>query len=356
MTVKSAWWDYEVHFSQSIADALRAIDGTQEAFVVIDKNVLELHCESLRPLREKFPVYAVQASESTKSFDGVGDFVEWLIEQRAVRTATIIAVGGGCIQDLAGFTAHIYYRGISWLYVPTTVLSQADSCIGAKTGINVLPFKNQLGVLHAPKAVAIAVDFLATLPDVEVMSGYGEIVKLSVTSPRHFLERLEEALSRGSLRNPEILELIKSSLIAKREVVEEDEYESGLRRVLNYGHSFGHALEACSGHAIPHGLAVLWGIDLINWLGVRWGLTDPDIAKKLERLIRRDFAYQLPIEPLAEHLLEMLARDKKVTHGIMNFASLHRPGKFVFESRPIDDALLADVTEYLQSDYVFRPR
>lgn len=354
MTVKSAWWDYEVLFAEAVGDAVQTLSGLDEAFMVIDENVLMRHSESLRPLCDRFPVYKVLANEETKSLLGVQALVDWLIEHRAVRSATIIAVGGGCIQDLVGFTAHIYYRGISWIFLPTTLLSQADSCIGAKTGINVLPFKNQLGVLHAPRKITIAAEFLETLPDLEIMSGYGEIVKLSVTSSHHFLDTLEEALSLGGLRNAQVLALIKASLIAKREIIEADEYENGLRRILNYGHSFGHALEACSGHAVPHGLAVLWGISVINWLGVRWGITDAQTAERLDRLMRDHFAYVLPIEPSSEELLEMLARDKKVVHGMMNFAVLDQPGSFTLEARPIDEALLRSVSDFLSSEYVFR--
>jgi 3-dehydroquinate synthase len=354
LRIASAQWDYDVEFSDTIAGALHQLSSRQECFIVCDVNVYRLHEAALAPLCKQFPSYVVEATEETKSLAGVQTLVDWLIENRAVRSATLIAIGGGTIQDLVGFTAHIYYRGVDWFFLPTTVLSQADSCIGAKTGINVLPFKNQLGVLHSPKGVAIVSEFLETLPDIEVASGYGEIVKLSVTSSHHFLDRLELGLASGGIRNPMHLELTHSSLVAKKEIIELDEYESDLRRILNYGHSFGHALEACSNHAIPHGLAVLWGITVINWLGCRWGMTDPQTAQRLEDLIRNNFDYRLPLKPEPEDLLEMLSRDKKVSRGQMNFAVLNRPGEFSIAPRALDDALRLQVQEYLSTDYVFR--
>lgn len=348
--IHSLQWDYDVEFTETIA-AVRDID---DAYIVCDENVALLHAAALEPLLTSRSSYIVPATEETKSFAGVGRLVDWLIEQRAVRSSTIIAIGGGCIQDLVSFTAHLYYRGINWVFLPTTVLSQSDSCIGAKSGINVLPYKNPLGVMHSPRRIIITTEFLSTLPDVEVASGYGEIVKLSVISSRHFLPLLESALADGGIRNPRLLELTRASLAAKQEIIEIDEYETDLRRILNYGHSFGHALEAISGHQVPHGLGVLWGIDVINWLGVRWGITSADDAATLAAIIREHFDYTLPVTPTADALIDMVARDKKVANGLMHLAVLVKPGELAIVPKPLDDELRTLVSEYLETDYVFR--
>lgn len=360
LTIRSRQGDYLVEFHERIEEAVTALIKDESSrgsdiYVVCDENVARLHEQSLAPLLDLYPTLILPATEETKALSGVSRLVDWLIEHRAVRTSTVIAVGGGCIQDLVSFTAHLYYRGISWIFLPTTVLSQADSCIGAKSGINVLPFKNQLGVLHSPREIFVAAEFLETLPDLEVASGYGEIVKLSVTSSRHFLTLLESALAEGGLRNPHLLELTHASLAAKQEIIEEDEYESDLRRILNYGHSFGHALEALSNHQIPHGLGVLWGIDIINALSVQWGVTSTQIASRLTQLIRGNFDYSLPLVPTADELVDMLARDKKVAHGKMHFALLVDEGEFVLDPRPLNSELRRQVAEYLETDFVFRP-
>ena len=354
LSVRSLQGDYPVDFTEFISDVVEQLLAFPEVLVVCDRNIADLYREQLAPLMSERPTLLVTANEEAKSLTGVADLVRWLIEQGAVRSTTVIAIGGGCIQDLVSFTTHIYFRGIRWIFVPTTVLSQADSCIGAKSGINVLPYKNQLGAMHSPRHILICTEFLTTLPDLEVASGYGEIVKLSVTSSRHFLGTLKSGLSDGGLRNPHLLALTRASLVAKQEIIEEDEYESDLRRVLNYGHTFGHALESLADHGVPHGLAVLWGIDVINRLGVLWGITDAEVAGELAWLIETYFDYRLPIEPSVEDLLGMVGRDKKVSEGRIHFAVLARPGVFVIEPRDIDAVLAEQVGIVLEESRVFR--
>jgi len=357
--IQSRQWDYDVTFATDIAGAIDQLnlEGTH-ALVVVDEQVALAYDAELAPLTQQHPTLILPATEATKSLAGVGQLIDWLLANNAVRSSRIVAIGGGCIQDLVSFTAHVYYRGIDWVFLPTTVLSQSDSCIGAKSGINVLPYKNPLGTLHSPRQIAITTAFTQTLPDLEIASGYGEIVKLAVTGPRHFFGRLKDALDEGGIRTPHLLELTRASLAAKQVIIEEDEYETDLRRILNYGHSFGHALEAISGHNVPHGLGVLWGIDLINWLGVRWGMTDPELAERMSVLIREQFQdalnYRLPIDPKAEDLVAMVARDKKVAHGRMHFAVLRTEGDLVIEPRVLDDQLRSDVAEYLRGDYPFK--
>lgn len=353
LIISSQQWDYTATFHQTIESGIRSLGEVSDVFVVVDSRISVLFADQLLQLTTRFPTLSVDASEETKSLIGVGNLVEWLISNGAVKSSTIVAIGGGCIQDLVSFTAHIYYRGIRWLYLPTTVLSQADSCIGAKSGINVLPFKNQLGALHSPRHIAICSEFLKTLPDVELASGYGEIVKLSVTSTKHFLELLERSLSDGGIRNSNHLELERASLIAKKEIIEEDEHESDLRRILNYGHSFGHALETLAGHQIPHGLAVLWGIDVINALGVKWGMTPAPLARRLHCLIRDHFDYSLPLVPSASELVRLLAKDKKNANGLMHFAVLLEEGRLVIAPRPLDAQLILQVEEVLRDERVF---
>ncbi len=355
LLIHSLQWNYEVQFAPTVTGALvPVLDPSLDVFAICDENVASLYAAQLAPLLDSRPSYIVPATEETKSLAGVAALVDWLMANRAVRSSILVAIGGGCIQDLVSFTAHLYYRGIAWIFLPTTVLSQSDSCIGAKSGINVLPYKNQLGVLHSPRRIMISTEFVGTLPDVEVASGYGEIVKLAVTSSRHFLPLLESALANGGIRNPRLLDLTRASLAAKQEIIEEDEYEADLRRILNYGHSFGHALEAITGHKVPHGLGVLWGIEVINWLGVRWGVTSPRLADRLSVLIRANFGYTLPVTPTADALIGMLSRDKKVANGKMHFAVLVDEGSFLMLAKELGDELRDLVTEFLGTDYVFR--
>ena len=293
MIIKSEQGDYPVDFVGEVGWCLRSLTPGPETFVIIDEVLADLYGQALGELLE-YPTYQMKADEESKTLTGVSLFVDWLLENRATRSARIVAIGGGVIQDVATFASHIYYRGVSWTFVPTTLLSQADSCIGAKSSINVLPLKNQLGVFHSPSHVIVCSEFLTTLPQIEVDSGYGEIYKLALTNEGAFFDELIEALRSGGHRNPHVLEMIRNALESKRLVIEKDEHESDLRRVLNYGHSFGHALEALTHNEVPHGLAVMWGMDLINFLGVQVGADEPRNGRAGARGPRRQHRLRHP--------------------------------------------------------------
>jgi 3-dehydroquinate synthase len=355
ITIKSGQGDYPVLFEKTISAILpKLVFVNDEVFILADSNVWKIYSQLFSSL-SKFPVLIIDATEASKTLDGVSRVVDWLIQNDATRSSTILAIGGGIVQDVATFTAHIYYRGIKWHFMPTTLLSQSDSCIGAKCGINVLPHKNQLGVIHSPSAVYIVEEFLATLSDAEFRSGFGEIYKLSVTGKNEFYLNLKSHLEKFGLSRSEVLPIIKASLLSKKVIIEEDEYESDLRRILNYGHSFGHALEALTHNAVSHGIGVLFGMDLINYLGVRWGITSGDFYREFNSLIAKYFPTErLPPGVSAEALVGEVKKDKKIASGVMNFAILNNPGDIRIYKRELNRALIDEVQEYLDEFSIFR--
>jgi 3-dehydroquinate synthase len=355
MIIKSEQGDYPVDFVGEVGLVPGLVETNPETFVIIDEELVDLYGQDLSELLE-YPTYRIAADEESKTLAGVSHFVDWLLENKATRSAHIVAVGGGVIQDVATFACHIYYRGIPWTYVPTTLLSQSDSCIGAKSSINVLPLKNQLGVFHSPSHVVICSEFLTSLPQVEVDSGYGEIYKLALTNDGAFFGQLTDALSEGGHRNPRVLEMIRNALESKRLVIEQDEHESDLRRVLNYGHSFGHALEALTHNEVPHGIAVMWGMDLINFLGVKWGLTNPATADRVRDVLAANTDYTIGNVPSARELVDTLKRDKKVRKGVMYFSVMHDEGDLRIVPKPLDEALVAEVAEYVDGNPLFAAR
>jgi len=265
-----------------------------------------------------------------------------------------LAIGGGVIQDIATFTAHIYKRGVKWEYLPTTLLSQADSCIGAKCGINVMPYKNQIGVLHSPSKVWVISEFLNTLDDKTFTSGYGEILKLSLTPPHTFYSNLQKELNEYGIVRNQALNWIYRSLRAKQAVIEVDEYENDLRRILNYGHSFGHALEGVSDNSVSHGFGVLFGIDLINYLSVQWGILDERVFQDIRITIVSNFNLDfLPKGLSALSLIDALKTDKKVSSGFINFAVLNNSMELVITPKLIDNHLLNLVERYIAHDCIF---
>lgn len=348
LPIRSGQGDYVVTFHADPVGALAsAVEGA--VGVIADRNVLSLYRAAFDGVLEGIPVLEIDATEEAKTLAGVGDACSWLLSLRANRTSKVVALGGGVVQDVATFAAHIYHRGIRWDFVPTTLLAMSDSCIGAKCGINHDGFKNQLGVFQSPGAIEIATAFLDTLDDVEIRSGYGEVFKLCLTHGPDAFDLLERSLGEG-LRNPQLVELTRLSLEAKKRVIEEDEYEGDLRRILNYGHTFGHALEAVSHNAIPHGLAVIWGCDLINHLAVAKGLMDAGDCAAIHRVAASLLAGVSVPAFTATALIDAARTDKKAEGSMVNLAVLFAPGDLRVVPMDFDVDIAPVVAEYLEQD------
>ena len=354
LNIQSAQGDYAVDFLDSVDTLAAELSAVPNAFFLVDDHVASLYEEQLGDVLAARPTHRVPATEDEKTLEGVGRFLSFLQDHNATKQATIVAVGGGIVQDIATFASHLYYRGVAWTYAPTTLLSMCDSSIGAKCGINLNAFKNQLGVFQSPSRVLIALDFLETLSDRDVQSGYGEIVKLTLTGSREDFDALVDAVGRGGLRNDRLAELVQRSLHVKQRVIEEDEYETDLRRILNYGHTFGHSLEALTHHEVPHGTAVAWGCDLVNFIARERGLLPPEDYEEIHGFIDSHWRFELshPIDPGA--LIDGTRRDKKVVDGKLTLILLAAPGDLRIVKTDFDDRLRDEVTRYLATDSVVR--
>jgi len=355
--VQSAQGPYAVTFHEEIAEVTQALRAITGAVLLIDQRVAELYANPLASLTEHFPTLTIEATEEEKTLTGIARLLTFLQERNATKQTTLIAIGGGIIQDIATFTAHIYYRGIPWVFVPTTLLAQCDSCIGAKAGINFSAFKNQLGVFHAPAHVFLYPQFITTLSELDTRSGYGEILKLHLIGSIERYETFRESVvQHGLLHNPDLRDFIRESLMVKRAIIEHDEYEMNERHLLNYGHTFGHALEAITAHEVPHGIAIAWGLDLANALAQALGVLDATLCEDIHRLITQHFACPLsrPITPQA--LLSAAWRDKKVRDGNLTLILLRKPGDLVITRAPSDDALTPLITRFLTRDHALHRR
>jgi 3-dehydroquinate synthase len=229
----------------------------------------------------------------------------------------------------------------------------SDSCIGAKCCINLNAFKNQLGAFHAPGQVLICTRFTETLSDQDVASGYGEILKLMWTGSAEAFHRLERSVNLGGLRNPDLGRLICESLAVKKEIIEVDEYETGLRRILNYGHTFGHALEGLTNHEVPHGVAVAWGMDLVNFLATKRGLLSDSHYQMMRDFIQRYLPFRLSGPLQSADLIRSAKRDKKVVDGQINLILTERPGTLHVVKTPFDARLEEQLHEYVTLHNVY---
>ena len=292
-------------------------------FVVYDRNVEGF---AKRIAGQKWPMLAITADEAHKSIDTVMEICRWLMEQGADRDALVLAAGGGVTTDMAGFAASIYKRGVRYANVPTTLLSMVDAAIGGKTGVNLDGYKNLLGVIRQPEFTAIFPEALETLPEREFRSGLAEMLKtFIIKNPAHAYER---AVAFGA-DGKELAELIQLAAGVKQEIVEKDEFEGGLRRKLNLGHTFAHAIEWWKAGKFTHGEAVAIGMVQAARISEKLGIAEePGLADRIAADLK---ACGLPTElpcPV-EELLPAILKDKKAEGGRINFVLPVKIGKVV---------------------------
>ena len=353
--------------------------GSENIFVVCDRNV-ETLARSLAPGR---PLLAIVADEEHKNMDTVLGICRWLLECGADRDAVVYAVGGGVTTDMAGFAASIYKRGVRYVNYPTTLLCQVDAGIGGKTGVNLDGYKNILGVINFPLETRILPQALETLPERELRSGAAEMLKTFIIKDGGNYRKAVEALSRDKVDTDELAPLIEAAAQVKREIVAQDPTEKGLRRVLNLGHTFAHAIEwyqhghtrpaaaaadGRTGHENPtatrtvaasaaasvaetaaasatapaaagsapysHGEAVAIGIIQAARISEELGIAAQGLAERLAEDFR---ACRLPVElPCRAQLLEQaIWKDKKAEHGIIHFVLIEDIGTVIIKD--LDD-------------------
>ena len=271
MTVTSSIRNYQVAFVDTMG-FLEECEQVKNRFYIIDKKVWDLYRASLGHLDEQ-RLLILPINEEAKCLDTVTAVYDAMMKSAAKRNMTMISIGGGIIQDITGFVASTLYRGINWIYVPTTLLAQGDSCIGSKTSLNYQRYKNLIGTFYPPTKIYINTGFLATLEPEDFYSGLGEIIKLYMMGGESRAAVLIQDIHKIKERDQvALLRAIRDVLTIKLQYIQEDEFDTGRRNLLNFGHCLGHALESTTDFAIPHGQAVLIGILFANMIARRRGL------------------------------------------------------------------------------------
>ncbi|WP_165667800.1 3-dehydroquinate synthase [Metapseudomonas otitidis] len=345
---------YPIHIGADLLSKVELfaphIAGKQVA-IVTNETVAPLYLERLTQTLGGYKVQPIVLpdGESFKNWETLQLIFDGLLTVRHDRRTTIIALGGGVIGDMAGFAAACYQRGVDFIQVPTTLLSQVDSSVGGKTGINHPLGKNMVGAFYQPKAVLIDTATLRTLPPRELSAGLAEVIKYGLICDAPFLDWLETHMDALLALEPTALtEAIERSCAAKARVVGADERESGIRATLNLGHTFGHAIETHMGYGVwLHGEAVAAGTVMALEMSRRLGWID---AAERDRSIRLLRAAGLPIVPPQEmtpaHFLEHMAVDKKVIDGQLRLVLLSRLGEAVvtadYPGNILDETLSAD--------------
>ena len=331
--------------------------SSRQAHVVTDRNVRR-HADVVREglTREGWTcgLTELEPGEKTKSVSNLSTIWDDLIAARADRRTVLIAVGGGVVGDLGGFAASSFVRGLPFVQVPTSLLADVDSSVGGKTGINHPAAKNMLGAFHQPVGVLIDTSVLDTLPAREFAAGMAEVVKYGVILDADFFTFLEQRADAINKREPNILrQVIARCCRLKADVVEKDEFErTGLRAVLNYGHTFGHAFEALAGYGeLLHGEAVSIGMLYASRLAVRLGLIDSSVTDRQTALLSLfGLPTQLPTDwPHSnDAVIDRMKLDKKTVGGQLRFVLPKRLGHV----EVVGDVAEADVRAVLSDDKV----
>jgi 3-dehydroquinate synthase len=327
---------YEIHIGDKILDRMGLIlaknNCAQRAVIVTDTHIDALHGERVEAALEKtgFRVdrITVPPGEAAKEMRTVLSVVERLIALGADRSTALIALGGGVIGDLTGFTASIFMRGIPVIQIPTTLLAQVDSSIGGKTGVDTDAGKNIIGTFHQPKGVFIDLSFLETLPDEQFRSGLAEVIKYGVIEAPELLDAIEAAAAAGGLRESAFLEMIITTACRiKKGLVELDEWDRGLRRILNFGHTVGHAVEAASAYSLSHGEAVAIGMAAAAILSEELHYLPADERRRIVSAIRAvGLPDRIPGSLDLEEITARMTRDKKKKGDTVHFVLLKKLG------------------------------
>lgn len=320
------------------------------AFVVTDENVSPLYLDrvaaGLQSMGWRVASRTLPPGEQTKSFDSLLTLYKDFFDQKLDRSSIVVALGGGVIGDLTGFAAATYMRGTRLLQVPTTLLAQVDAAIGGKVAVNHLGIKNSIGTFYQPELVIIDPEVLSTLPGSELPNGFAEISKAALVADKDLFEILEKDDSLPALPGHEMLEeIIYRAVAVKVNVVQQDERESGRRRVLNFGHTIGHALEESSAfEGLSHGEAVAVGMVLETRLARLLKVTDAQLADRIEALLAR-LGFKVHLHGASpEDIARLTYLDKKTREGRLVFALPVKLGSVeVFED--VDPAALRRVLE-----------
>ena len=312
MEIKSAAGLYEVEFDQTNFTKLDSFIGTSSHFIM-DANLVGLYPEVLSRVINHPNTLVIEASEYSKEIMRVLPVIEELIASGIRREHTLVAIGGGVVQDITCFISSVLFLGLSWKFIPTTLLAQADSCIGSKSSINLGKNKNILGTFKPPKKILICPMFLETLDKQEILSGVGEIIKVHAIEGVDSYDDVSMAYD-DMFRDPLILlEFIERALLIKKKFIELDEFDQGIRNIFNYGHSFGHAIESATEFAIPHGIAVTIGMDMAITIATWRNLLSEDHYNRMHSVLSKNYALYKSIEIPLDKLISALKKDKKNT-------------------------------------------
>jgi 3-dehydroquinate synthase len=351
LEIRSSSHPYTVEEFSDLKSALGNYRDKAAVFCLADRQVYSLYESDFAETLPKDRILQVEATEDQKSFERLTPLFVWLLKNGLRRDGCLLVVGGGVLQDIGCFIASVLFRGLRWELIPTTLLSQCDSCIGSKSSINIESYKNQIGTFYPPHRVGLTFSVLKTLPWDEIRSGLGEAIKLHLLTGENEFRQLMADLD-GIPGNEGVLpKWILSSLEIKKAYIEKDEFDKGIRNLLNYGHTFGHAYESASHYGIPHGIGVILGMLTATYVSARLEWVSPDYFQELRNRLRpwyQPYEQRLKSLDLAK-ILAAIKHDKKNTKDAVNCILTRGAGRMEKFAVNLDGQLRPWVAEFIAS-------
>jgi len=355
---KKSLSSYEIRIGKGIIDRMLLLIAKNHKaaryVMVTDSNVGRLYgqamLDAMTQAGMKASLVEIPAGESSKNMATVMDIAARLLALGADRGTLLIALGGGVVGDLTGFIASVYMRSVPYIQIPTTLIGQVDSSIGGKTAVDLPQGKNLLGTFYQPRAVFADVKFLETLPEKEFQNGLAEIIKYGIIEDEKLFKLLEEDMEAVKGRDPErLLKMIETCCRIKKSIVEIDEREQGLRRILNFGHTLGHALEASSKYELSHGEGVALGMIAAAKLSVKMQYLPEGESIRVERVIERaGLPTRMDAALATDAIISRLKSDKKKKDDVVHFILIKKIG-MPFVSGSVSDRMIGDVLEEMKA-------
>jgi 3-dehydroquinate synthase len=339
---------YQLEFTN---ESFRKVSQLQseKTQLIVDEQVYRLYRDSFEKNLSNFKKITIVATEENKNIDKISSYVSSLMANKIKIDHVLVAIGGGIVQDITCFLASTLFRGMKWFFVPTTLLAQADSCIGSKSSINVGPFKNLMGTFTPPERIFLDVQFLNTLESKEIASGVGEILKVHmIKGVSDFESALPEIRKMKS--DFKVLErYIEKSLLYKKEMIELDEFDKGPRNVMNYGHSYGHAIESATNFEIPHGIAVTIGMDMANFQSYKMNRISYDQFLNWHVGLFENYRSFLSTKIDFDGFISALQKDKKNTGTDLSLILTRNTGPIEKIKLPCDSVFSSNCHDFFEN-------
>ena len=330
LNIKSNIRNYQVEFTQDYLKIIKKYN-LKDNFFIIDKNIFKKFIKKKVKIKN---LKIISSNETTKQYDYTNNLLNYFKDQKINKKTTIILVGGGSLQDLISFVCSIFHRGINWIFLPTTLLSQADSCIGGKNSINFNKYKNIIGNFNPPYKIYISNRFLLNLPKKNLYDGLGEIFHILAVYNKKKILLIEKFLQKKI----SIDYLIRESLLCKKYFIEKDEFDKDTRKLLNFGHTFGHAIEGYTNYKISHGQAVAIGCLYALWMSLKLKYISLDQFNYYKKLLNNIILNKRKIN--ISNLSNYLLKDKKAEKNNVNFILVNKNYKMFIKKVRIDNKFI----------------